>query len=97
MTCHCILPRDNNRGGNAVPAQAGRNCRHMELNIKDKFGVIYADPPWLFRDWSGRPRSSAVAANKSRNRRPPYQCITTEEICTLPVERISAPDCVLFL
>ena len=69
----------------------------VELDIEGKYNIIYADPPWLFRDWSGRTHNKVDAANNSRNRRPPYRCMTTEQICSLPVERISAPDCVLFL
>lgn len=51
-----------------------------------RYSIIYADPPWLFR-----------TRGPNTNRRPPYACMPTEEIASLPVRNIAAEDCVLFL
>ena len=47
------------------------------------FGVIYADPPWSL---GGSVKGS-----------PPYPCLSTGDICALPVERLAALDCALLL
>jgi site-specific DNA-methyltransferase (adenine-specific) len=61
-----------------------------------KFGVIYADPPWLFTRWSTDP--AVLNASAGRRVRPiPYPCMPTRDICALPVQSISANTCVLFL
>lgn len=53
-----------------------------------KYEVIYADPPWFYRD--------------TRKNKPAYGGITyptmkTDELCSLPVGGIAAKDCTLFL
>ena len=48
-----------------------------------RFGVIYADPPWRL--------------GGGTKGRPPYPLMATRDVCALPVERLAAPDCVLFL
>lgn len=45
------------------------------------FAVLYADPPWRYQ--GGHPL--------------PYPTMTTPAICALPVQRLCAPDCALFL
>lgn len=60
------------------------------------FNVLYADPPWLYCNWSpGRAQSMPGAA--SHGRTVPYPCMPTRDICALPVQGLAAPDCVLFL
>jgi N6-adenosine-specific RNA methylase IME4 len=51
------------------------------------FPVIYADPPWQY----DHPISDS---RKIENQ---YPTMPIEEIYALPVEKISAPDCILFL
>lgn len=53
------------------------------------YGVIYADPPWAFENYS--------ANGESRNANQHYDCLSVEEICALPVGHLAARDCVLFL
>jgi N6-adenosine-specific RNA methylase IME4 len=53
------------------------------------FGVLLADPGWL---WQAR---SAKGEGKSAQRH--YRCLPVAEIATLPVAEIMAPDSVLFL
>ena len=51
------------------------------------FNVIYADPPWRY-DYS---------VSTSREIENQYPTMELEDICNLPVSKISADDCVLFL
>lgn len=54
-----------------------------------KYGVIYADPPWRFRNYSRK--------GEGRNAVAHYDCMTIDEIAALPVAKWAARDCVLFL
>jgi N6-adenosine-specific RNA methylase IME4 len=54
-----------------------------------KFGVISADPAWLFKVYS------AKGEGKSPQRH--YPCMTLPDICALPVRHLAARDCALFL
>jgi MT-A70 len=51
-----------------------------------RFGTIYADPPWTYRNRSSR----AAAANH-------YQTLTRQEISALPVAELATPNCHLHL
>lgn len=66
---------------------------HIGQNLSDlpqgAFGVILADPPWLFKT------RSAKGEGKSPQRH--YSCMTDEELCALPVGQLAAKDCALFL
>ena len=53
----------------------------LPLPPPSSFHVIYADPPWRLQ--------GGVTI--------PYPMMKTRDICALPVERIAAPDCLLFL
>jgi site-specific DNA-methyltransferase (adenine-specific) len=57
----------------------------MELPDK-KYGIIYADPPWSY---------SNKGVNGGADKH--YDCMTLEDICTLPVQDIAEENCVLFL
>ncbi len=56
------------------------------MDDREKYGIIYADPPWRYE----RKRGSGVAENH-------YPTMSMEEIGSLPVERIADKNCVLFL
>ena len=58
------------------------------FNTENKYGVIYADPPWLYNDTLG---------GLSKMGATPYPCMKQEDINRLPVSNIAAKDCVLFL
>ena len=58
----------------------------MKLEDINKYGIIYADPPWRYE----RNRGSGVAENH-------YPTMSMEEIGNLPVEKIADTNCVLFL
>lgn len=51
-----------------------------------KYGVIYADPPWRYKAWSGH---GTVEKH--------YPTMELEDIMALPVGEIADKDCALFL
>ena len=53
-----------------------------------KYKVIYADPPWSFRNWSKK-------AKKNVNEH--YDVMSIKDIQSLPVSNICSDDCVLLL
>jgi N6-adenosine-specific RNA methylase IME4 len=60
------------------------------------FSIIYADPPWQYRVW----RSAPIGMNGTLHRPgriPPYPCLSTDQLCSLPIQSLAAKDCVLFL
>src|SRR5262245_30424078 len=54
-----------------------------------RYGAIYADPPWSFRNWS--------AKGTGRNAVSHYDCLNFETLAALPVADLAADDCALFL
>jgi N6-adenosine-specific RNA methylase IME4 len=54
-----------------------------------KYGVIYADPPWSFRNWS--------AKGTGRNAISHYDCLDPAALAAMPVADLAADNCVLFL
>lgn len=63
----------------------------MKVDIfrtQNKYGVIYADPPWSYKD-------KALAGNRGAECK--YPVMSLEDICKLPVKELTTDDCVLFL
>jgi N6-adenosine-specific RNA methylase IME4 len=62
-----------------------------------KYQIIYADPPWRFKNWSIK--ELAVRGKKwaKKNGRSPYNVMNNEDIYDLPVQNISDKNCILFL
>ncbi len=56
---------------------------------RSNYGVLYADPPWQFHNWSHRGEGKGAAQH--------YDCLTLEQICDLPVSEIVADDAALFM
>jgi N6-adenosine-specific RNA methylase IME4 len=56
----------------------------------EKFGVIVADPEWRFEQWSKQTGMDRAADNH-------YPTSSIDVIMSRPIDRIAAPDCVLFL
>jgi N6-adenosine-specific RNA methylase IME4 len=54
-----------------------------------RFPVILADPPWTFETWSDK--------GKGRSPERHYSCMSLMDICELPVQKLAADDCALFL
>jgi len=56
---------------------------------KKKYNIIYADPPWSFKHYS----------DKGKGRAPDnyYKCQNLQDIKDLPIQNITADNCVLFM
>jgi len=54
-----------------------------------RFPVILADPPWSFRVYSGKDKQSSAERY--------YDTMSLDDIKALPVKRLAADDCALFL
>lgn len=54
-----------------------------------KYGLIMADNPWSFDNWS--------AAGELKNPKAHYDCMSREDIKSLPVGHLAAKDCALWL
>lgn len=52
-----------------------------------KYQIIYADPPWTYKDRN----------NIGRGASKHYMTMTKKELCNLPINDISADDCLLFM
>ena len=59
------------------------------LRPTKRFGVIYADPPWNFKNFSPK--------GTGRNAIAHYECMDFGQIAALQPQRWAAKDCVLFL
>ncbi|MCI7207799.1 MAG: MT-A70 family methyltransferase [Clostridium sp.] len=57
-------------------------------NTNKKYNIIYADPPWSYKD-------KALAGNRGACCK--YDVMTIEDIENLPIKDISASDCILFM
>lgn len=55
---------------------------------KGPFNLIYADPPWKFDNAAKSKGQWGGAANH-------YATMTVAELCSLPVAKIAAPNCLL--
>lgn len=56
------------------------------MNLPDKkYDVIYADPPWSYRQHGTGPKSRGNAAKH-------YNTMTVEDICALPVRQLAGGD-----
>ena len=53
--------------------------------MKDKYNIIYADPPWQY--WEGGDK------NQSQH----YSTMTMDDIKQLPIQDLTADNCILFL
>jgi len=62
-----------------------------------KFNIILADCPWRYANWSMKELAQRGEKWARRNGRSPYDVMTTEDICKMPVrEDLAAKDCILF-
>jgi len=57
--------------------------------VSDRFPVILADPPWDYKSWSLKGQGRGASRH--------YDTMSLDDIMALPVERVAAPDAVLFL
>lgn len=54
-----------------------------------KYGVIYADPPWYFKNYSAKGTGRAAVSH--------YDVMSLEELKAYPVAKHAAKDCALFM
>ena len=54
-----------------------------------RYGLIMADPPWAYENWS--------KAGEGKNAAQQYVCQSLDWVKSLPVGHLAAPDCVLWL
>jgi len=54
-----------------------------------KYQIIYADPPWHYRNYADDTASRWVGNQ--------YPVMSVEDICRLPISSIASEDCCLFL
>lgn len=59
---------------------------NKKLATSKQYGVIYADPPWMYKEGTTTPN------RRIDNHYPP---MTLEEICELPVRKLALKTCVL--
>lgn len=57
--------------------------------MEKKYNVIYADPPWSYKVWSKKGAGRSAESH--------YPTMSIEAIKALPVSRLAARDCALFL
>lgn len=58
------------------------------LHIK-KYGIIYTDNPWEYKVWSKKGQGRSAESH--------YPTMGIEQLCSLPVAELAAPDCALFM
>ena len=69
------------------------NCLSAQLrgtsSSNKRYGVIYADPPWNFRNFSEKGTGRNAVAH--------YQCMDFAQMAAMEPQRLAAKDCVLFM
>ena len=54
-----------------------------------RYGAILADPPWSYENWS--------EAGSHKNASSHYNCMSFQDLASLNVGHLAAPDCALFM
>jgi len=62
-----------------------------------KYKIIYADPPWRFKNWSMDELAKRGEKWARKNGRSPYDVMDNEDIYKLPVQQLADKNCILFL
>lgn len=65
------------------------------LEVDKKYQVIYADPPWSYRNKKTGGHSDGAGPCSGAEQK--YNTMELSEICNLPVKEISDKNCCLFL
>jgi N6-adenosine-specific RNA methylase IME4 len=71
------------------PSAAGTQANPIISLARNKYGVIYADPPCSFRTWSAKGTGRSAISH--------YDCLSFDALAGLPIADLAAGDCVLFL
>jgi len=72
-----------------VRASSRRKVVSGQAKLSGKYRVIYADPPWRYRNTAGTKGNSSVKEH--------YPDMSIEELCALPVEAHCEKNAVLFM
>lgn len=67
----------------------GLNLTVVRGNAMGKYSIIYVDPPWHYRTYSQKGQSRSAERH--------YPTMRIEQIKALPVEKLAADDCALFM
>jgi len=59
--------------------------------IRNKYQIIYADPPWKYRQGKSMGTNFQGAADSQ------YECMDYLDICKLPIKEITDNKCLLFI
>ena len=54
-----------------------------------KYQIIYADPPWQFKNYNDKTAKNWVGEH--------YSCMSTQDICNLQISDIAGDNCILFI
>lgn len=60
------------------------------FNTDKKYNIIYADPPWEYRQKGSKTKARGTAKQH-------YATMTTEDICKLPIQDIKTDDAICFM
>ena len=60
------------------------------FNTDNKYQIIYADPPWEYRQSGSKTNGRGMAKQH-------YQTMNTEDICALPVRNIAMDNAIIFM
>jgi N6-adenosine-specific RNA methylase IME4 len=60
------------------------------FNTDKKYNIIYADPPWEYKQSGSKKNSRGMAKQH-------YETMKTEDICNLPIKNIKTDDCICFM
>ena len=61
--------------------------------IKKKYQIIYADPPWEYDSARSIAKQSCLSGELQK----PYSYMPIEDICKLPIGELADKDCLLFM
>lgn len=81
--------RWNSRGGGTLSGS-----RLFPELPEGKFGIIYMDPPW---DYKGQLQHAGSGSGDSGGARRHYSTVKLPDLKKLDLQRICAPDCLLFM
>ena len=54
-----------------------------------KYQIIYADPPWAFKNWDNNSAQRYVGFK--------YPVLELKDICDLPIKNLADKNCALFI
>ena len=66
-------------------------------NFMKKYQIIYADPPWRFKNWSISELAKRGKKWARKNGRSSYNVMDNEDIYKLPIKDLADKNCILFL